>query len=73
MRKGKDPETDLDPNPYLCLMDPDPGGPKTCRSSGFGSPELIPTLRCYCNSETLCLVPEAVSGPQDGDQAARGR
>ncbi len=24
MRKGKDP----DPDPYLWLMDPDPGGPK---------------------------------------------
>jgi hypothetical protein len=28
MRKGKDPARD----PYLCLMDPDPGGPKTCGS-----------------------------------------
>jgi hypothetical protein len=31
MRKGKDPD------PYLCLMNPDPGGPKTC---GSGSPTL---------------------------------
>jgi hypothetical protein len=36
MRKGKDPEPD--PDPYLWIMDPDPGGPKTCRS---GSPTLI--------------------------------
>jgi hypothetical protein len=28
MRKGKDPE----PDPYIWLMDPDPGDPKTCRS-----------------------------------------
>jgi hypothetical protein len=28
MRKGKDPDPDLDP--HLWLMDPDPGGPKTC-------------------------------------------
>ncbi len=35
MRKGKDPEPD--PDPYLCLMDPAPGGPKTCGSCGFGS------------------------------------
>jgi hypothetical protein len=26
MRKGKDP----DPDPYLWIIDPDPGGPKTC-------------------------------------------
>ena len=32
MRKGKDPD------PYLWLMDPDSGGPKTCVSSGSGSP-----------------------------------
>jgi hypothetical protein len=29
MRKGKDPEPD--PDPYHCLMDPDPGGPKIMR------------------------------------------
>ncbi len=38
MRKGKDPE----PDPYLWLMDPDPGGPKTCGSCGSGSPTLQP-------------------------------
>ncbi len=39
MRKGKDPNPELDPGPYLWLMDPapDPGGPKTCGSSGSGS------------------------------------
>jgi hypothetical protein len=31
IKKGKDP----DPDPYLLLMDPDPGGPKTCGSSSF--------------------------------------
>jgi hypothetical protein len=36
MWKGKDPD------PYLWLIDPDPGGPKTCGSgSGSGSPTLI--------------------------------
>jgi hypothetical protein len=37
IRKGKDPE--LDPDPHLLLVDPDPdpGGPKTCGSvSGSG-------------------------------------
>ncbi len=33
MRKGKDPE-----------LDPDPGGPKTCRSCGSGSGSGSPTL-----------------------------
>ncbi len=37
------------------------------------NPPKVPTLRCYFNSETLCLVPEAVSGTQYGDQTARGR
>ncbi len=37
IRKGKDPE----PDPYLWLVDPDPGGPKTCGSSG--SPTLAKT------------------------------
>jgi hypothetical protein len=27
-----------DPDPYIWLMDPDPGGPKTCGSPGSGSP-----------------------------------
>ncbi len=36
MRKGKDP----DPDPYIGLMDPDPGGPETC-GSGSGSPTLL--------------------------------
>ncbi len=43
MRKGKDPD------PYLWLMDPDPGGPKTCGSrgsrSGFGSGSNIGELQ----------------------------
>jgi hypothetical protein len=40
MRKGKDPD------PQLLLMDPDPGGPKTCGSCGygFGSGSGSPTL-----------------------------
>ncbi len=36
MRKGKDP----DPDPYLLLIDPDPGGPKACGSCGSGSSTL---------------------------------
>ncbi len=35
MRKGKGPD------PYLWLMDPDPGGQKTCGACGSGSPTLI--------------------------------
>jgi hypothetical protein len=42
MRKGKDPHQ------YLWLIDPDPGGPKTCES-GSGSP----TLRSPVNLESL--------------------
>jgi hypothetical protein len=44
MRKGKAPEPDseLDPDPYLSLMNPDPEGPKTCGTgSGSGSPTLL--------------------------------
>jgi hypothetical protein len=44
MRKGKEP----DPYPYLWLIDPDPGGPKTCGSesgSGSGCPTLVLLLR----------------------------
>ncbi len=46
MRKGKDPdlEPEPDPDPYLWLMDLDPGGPKTCGSSGSGSPTLVQAL-----------------------------
>jgi hypothetical protein len=29
------------PDPYLWLMDPDPGGPKTC-GSGSGSATMLP-------------------------------
>jgi len=44
MRKGKDPEPDS--VPYLWLMDPDPGGPKTSGSCGSGSGFLSrPTTR----------------------------
>ncbi len=39
MRKGKNP----DPSPWL--IDPDPGGPKTCRSCGSGSPTLWKTCK----------------------------
>ncbi len=45
MRKGKD----TDPDPYLWLMDPDPGGPKTCGSFGSGSPTLL-CARCEVQS-----------------------
>jgi hypothetical protein len=40
MRKKEDLEPDPDPALYLRLMDPDPGGPKTCGSCGSGSPTL---------------------------------
>jgi hypothetical protein len=37
---GKWKDLEPDPDPYLCLMDPDPGGPKTCGSgTGSGSPK----------------------------------
>ncbi len=36
MNKGKDPDPERDPDPYLWLMNPDPGGPKT---SGFADPD----------------------------------
>ncbi len=43
MKKDKDPDLELDPDPYLRLMDTDPGGPKICGSgSGSGSPALLP-------------------------------
>ncbi len=40
--------TNPDPDPYLWLMDPDsdPGGPKTCGSSGSGSAILVSTHAC---------------------------
>ncbi len=37
-REGSGAGSDLDPDPYLWLMDPDPGGPKTC---GSVSPTLL--------------------------------
>ncbi len=40
MRKGNDP----DPDPHLWLMDPDPGGPKTCGSCGSGFPTLFKNI-----------------------------
>jgi hypothetical protein len=42
MGKGEDPEPD--PDPLLFLMDPEPGGPKTCGSCGSGSPTLVKTI-----------------------------
>jgi hypothetical protein len=41
MRKGKDP--DPNPDPFFSLMDPDPGGLKTCGSGGSGSLKLSQT------------------------------
>ncbi len=43
-RKGKDPYQEQDP--YLWLMDPDPGGPKTC---GSGSPTQARCVNCKSN------------------------
>ncbi len=47
LQKDSDPEKDPDPEPYLWLVDPDPGCPKTCGSgwSGFGSATLVETLK----------------------------
>ncbi len=36
---GSDPEQD--PDPYLWLMDRNPGGPKKCGSGGSGSAPLL--------------------------------
>jgi hypothetical protein len=55
MRKGKvsDPNTD----PYLSLMDPDPGGPETCGPCGSGSPMLI--LMVHAPTMFICeLLPQ---------------
>jgi hypothetical protein len=41
MRKGKDPDPDL----WLRDPYPDPGGPKTCRSCGSGSPTLLISMK----------------------------
>ncbi len=49
MRKGNDLEPD--PDLYLWLIDPNLGGPKTCRSRGSGSESKSPTLSAtiwYC-------------------------
>ncbi len=45
-----EPNKDLDP--YLWLMDPDPGGPKTCGSGGSGSATLV-VLRFYQRHEEI--------------------
>jgi hypothetical protein len=34
-----------EPDPYLALMDPDPGGPKTYGYCGSGSAKLVPTSK----------------------------
>ncbi len=38
---GKREGSARDLDPYLWLVDPDPGGPKTCGSCGSGSPTLV--------------------------------
>ncbi len=45
--KGKDPEPS--PEPHLWLLDPDPGGPKTCGSCGSvsGSPNTDKNKESY--------------------------
>jgi hypothetical protein len=52
MREGKDP----DPYPYLSLMDPDLGGPKTC-VSGCGDPYPVGfrTFQACCGSGIQCF------------------
>jgi hypothetical protein len=42
-----------DPDPYLCLMDPDPGGSKTCGSGGSGFGSGSETLE---NSQQNCRL-----------------
>ncbi len=57
MRKRRDPDPGLDP--YLWLMDPDEGGPKTCGSgsgSGSGSLKLVAGGPITCGSGSLTLV-----------------
>jgi hypothetical protein len=39
-----EPEQDPEPDPYLCLLDPDPGGPKTCGSGGSRSAALVASV-----------------------------
>ncbi len=62
LRKGKDP----DPAQYLWLMDPDPGGPKTCRScgsgsgSGPGSPKLLSGVYRMSLFDRIRMVPSKV-------------
>ncbi len=64
MRKRKDPETDLEPDPYLRLMDPVPGVPKTRGSCGSGSPALNFTRpkAAIATLYTLWLHPTALLG-----------
>jgi hypothetical protein len=45
------------PDPYLWLVDPDPGSPKTCGSGGSGSGTLI-----SIDSDQYQLNPDSIPG-----------
>jgi hypothetical protein len=74
MRKVKDPQLDPDQDPYLLLMDPDPGGPKTCGSCGSGSPTLVSSYAVvsntfsssWTNNENILLSAGAVIAQSKG-------
>jgi hypothetical protein len=68
MRKVEEPDPDPDPDvdPYLCLMDPDPGGLKTCGSCGSGSPTLdltVVKLMGQCTEINTDLLNPETRGP----------
>jgi hypothetical protein len=77
MRKGKDPNLNLDP--YLYKMDPDLGIPKTCGScrsrsgSGSGSPTLVfKILAVFCEENTKEDRYESEGKPEQTFDAAFG-
>ena len=69
MEKGKHLEPD--PDPYLRLVDPDPGGPKTCGSCGSGSPALQ-NSRNQGVSNIFCLLVERYGTVQTNDGSGSG-
>ncbi len=62
MRKRKDP----DPDSYLLLMGPNPGGPKTC-GSGSGSLTLVYVIASFWNNfKNHRLLSKQLFGVIDG-------
>jgi hypothetical protein len=60
MKKGKDPDS------YLLLMDPDPGGPKKC-GSGSGSLTLVYVIASFWNNfKNPRLLSKQLFGVIDG-------